>query len=83
MEMSEPNFYYLIRHPNGDMVGVHRTKSNYGQTAALGAYPIELTTKEVVETLDAFGSLPVLIDDSDPLPEPVTASLLDGIVSEP
>jgi hypothetical protein len=52
--MSEPKFYYIIRH-NGELVGVHRSYSKYGDNAMLGAYTLDKITEAEAETLQAFG----------------------------
>lgn len=57
METSAPKFYYIVRHPQGDMVGVHTSETKYGEHAMLGAYKLEPTTQAVVETIEQFGSL--------------------------
>lgn len=65
MEISEPDFYYLIRHPDGDVVSVHRSKERYGENAMLGAYHIEITNQETVETLQEFGAVGQFADGDD------------------
>lgn len=65
MEISEPDFYYLIRQPDGEVVSVHRSKEKYGKHAMLGAYHLEITNQETVETLQAFGAVGEFADGDD------------------
>lgn len=64
MEISEPDFYYLIRH-NKDVVGVHKSKEKYGEHAMLGAYHIEMTNQATVETLQEFKAVGRFEDGDD------------------
>ena len=62
----EPEFFYIIRHPDGHMVGTQRTTTKYGNNAMLGAYKLELTSKAYYETLEVFGCLEDLeVDEVD------------------
>jgi len=87
MEMSvsdsEPIFYYLIRHPDGEMVGTHRSPTKYGDRAMLGAYKMELTNEEVVRTLEEFGAVALLSDDEDRGNGTYAHALPKDIVSKP
>ena len=57
METSEPDFYYLLRHPDGDVIAGVCSTTKHGANAMFGAYRLEATTKETIETLEAFGSI--------------------------
>jgi hypothetical protein len=83
METSVSEFYYLIRHPDGEMVGTHKSNKQLGENAMLGAYRLESTNKETIDTLEEFGAVASLYSDSDSEDGSFAYVLPKDIVSKP
>jgi hypothetical protein len=80
---AETEFYYLLRHPDGEMVGTHKSNHQLGENAMLGAYRLEQTNKETIDTLEEFGAVAVLPSDTDPEDGTYAHTLPKDIVSKP
>ena len=83
LTVENQEFYYLIRHPDGEMVGTHKSNHELGENAMLGAYRLETTSIEVIKTLEEFGVVAELFNDSDSEDGSFAHALPKDIVSKP
>ena len=69
MAMSEldtlPIYFYALRHPNGDVVAIVRSRMK-GPFTHMGAYKMEEIDENLAETLEAF-------EDVDTFVNPIVA----------
>ena len=75
METSEPEFYYLLRDKDGELIGTHESYMNYPPGSAVGSMMIERTTKAHIETLKEFECV-----DKDGIAALIDESEIDGIL---